>query len=55
MIRVASPGLGAVLRAERLHAKRLVSPPPYSETSRVRPPREGMRPGTAAGEPQTPF
>ncbi|WP_255204798.1 hypothetical protein [Actinomadura sp. BRA 177] len=40
---------------ERLHARRLVSPPPYSETSRVRPPREGMRPGTAAGIPQTPF
>ncbi|MDG4772483.1 MULTISPECIES: hypothetical protein [Micromonosporaceae] len=27
----------------------------YEEPLRVHPPREGMRPGTAAGDPQTPF
>ncbi len=29
--------------------------PAYEEPLRIRPPREGMRPGTAAGNPQTPF
>ncbi len=42
MIRVASRGLGPVVRF-------------YSEPLRVRPPRTGMRPGTAAGIVQTPF
>lgn len=42
MIRVASRGLGPAVRV-------------YSEPLRVRPPRTGMRPGTAAGAPQTPF
>ncbi len=27
----------------------------YAEPLRVFPPREGMRPGTAVGDPQTPF
>jgi hypothetical protein len=27
----------------------------YEEPLRICPPREGMRPGTAAGDPQTPF
>jgi len=27
----------------------------YDEPLRLSPPREGMRPGTAAGDPQTPF
>ncbi|MEU6034472.1 MULTISPECIES: hypothetical protein [Actinomadura] len=27
----------------------------YVEPLRVHPPRTGMRPGTAAGDPQTPF
>ncbi|GAA0574329.1 hypothetical protein GCM10009546_41290 [Actinomadura livida] len=42
MSRVASRGLGSAVRA-------------YSEPLRVRPPRTGMRPGTAAGIVQTPF
>ncbi|MBG6092493.1 hypothetical protein [Actinomadura viridis] len=27
----------------------------YAEPLRVSPPRTGLRPGTAAGDPQTPF
>lgn len=27
----------------------------HDEPLRLRPPREGMRPGTASGNPQTPF
>lgn len=42
MNRAAFPGLELGVRA-------------YSEPLRVRPPRTGMRPGTAAGLPQTPF
>ncbi|WP_280116984.1 hypothetical protein [Micromonospora echinofusca] len=29
--------------------------PGYREPLRVHPPRTGLRPGTAAGDPQTPF
>ena len=42
MVQVASRGLGPVVRS-------------YREPLRVRPPRTGMRPGTAAGIVQTPF
>ncbi|MCW2873293.1 MAG: hypothetical protein JWL99_4613 [Streptomyces oryziradicis] len=29
--------------------------PGYQEPLRIRPPRTGLRPGTAVGNPQTPF
>ncbi len=42
MIRAAAQGPGLV-------------PHGYEEPLRVHPPRTGLRPGTAAGDPQTPF
>ncbi|GAA2879804.1 hypothetical protein GCM10010517_42260 [Streptosporangium fragile] len=42
MIQVAAQGSGSVLSG-------------YAEPMRIHPPRKGLRPGTAAGAPQTPF
>ncbi|MFF3664586.1 hypothetical protein [Microtetraspora malaysiensis] len=42
MIHVAVPGFAATLSG-------------WEDPMRVSPPRKGMRPGTAAGAPQTPF
>ncbi|MEV4382459.1 MULTISPECIES: hypothetical protein [Streptosporangium] len=42
MTQVAVPGFGSSLPCPR-------------DPMRIRPPRKGLRPGTAAGDPQTPF